>query len=196
MDAHYTIGTHVLLEKNVAIEPYVVIGINNAKLVRIGLKSIIRSHTVIYSGVSIGDYFQSGHAVLIREHTKIGNHVSIGSHTVIEHDVRIGNYVRIHSNAFVPEFTYIEDNVWIGPHVVCTNAKYPRSSQVKKKLKGPHIKKYAIIGANATLLPGIVIGEYALIGAGSVVVADVAARTVIAGNPGKMINTIDALPYM
>ena len=72
---------------------------------RIGANAVIRSHTVIYAGNSIGDNFNSGHGALVREDNQIGRDVSIGSHTVIEHHLEIQDGVRIHSQVFVPEFT-------------------------------------------------------------------------------------------
>jgi len=161
----------------------------------IGRGAVIRSHTVIYAGNRIGERFQTGNKVNIRELNEIGDNVSIGTLSVIEHHVRIGNGVRMHSQVFVPEFTVIEDNAWLGPHVVVTNAKYPLSPGVKEALAGPLIKKNAKIGANATILPGVVIGANSLVGAGSVVTKDVPDNAVVAGNPARFIKMITALPY-
>ena len=191
----------VKLGKNCTIEDFVIIGapprgykIGKLETV-IGNNAVIRSHTVIYAGNKIGNNFQTGNKVNIRELNKIGDRVSVGTLSVIEHHVKIGNSVRIHSQAFIPEFTVLEDECWIGPNVVITNAKYPKSPAAKTELKGPHIMKYAIIGANSTLLPSIKIGQYALVGAGSVVTKDVPDRWVVAGNPAKLINRIENLPY-
>lgn len=160
---------------------------------RIGARAVIRSHTVIYAGNIIGDDFQTGHGALVREENEIGNNVSIGSHSIVEHHVKIGNGVRIHSNVFVPEYSILEDDCWLGPNVVITNARYPRSKNVKENLKGAMIKRGAKIGANATLLPGIVVGENALVGAGAVVVDDVPDGAVVVGNPARVIKTIEAI---
>ncbi len=161
----------------------------------IGERAYIRSHTVIYAGNNIGNDFQTGNKVNIRELNEIGDQVSIGTLSVVEHHVKIGNRVRIHTQVFVPEYTILEDDAWIGPNVVLTNAKYPVSPGVKDALKGPIIKRRAKIGANATILPGVVIGENALIGAGSVVVRDVPAGGVVVGNPARLIKEISSLPY-
>lgn len=161
----------------------------------IGSRAHIRSHTVIYAGNRIGNNFQTGNKVNIREENEIGDNVSVGTLSVIEHHVRIGNDVRIHSQVFIPEYSVLEDGVWLGPNVVLTNAKYPLSPGVKEFLKGPTIKKGAIIGANSTILPGVVIGENALVGAGSVVTRDVPSGAVIVGNPARVIKTRSYLPY-
>jgi acetyltransferase-like isoleucine patch superfamily enzyme len=160
----------------------------------IGANAVIRSHTVIYAGNVIGESFQTGHGALVRESNTIGDHVSIGSHSIVEHHVRIEDGVRIHSNAFVPEFSVLERACWIGPNVVFTNAVYPQARGVKESLTGPTIRAGAKIGANSTLLPGVEIGTNALVGAGSVVVRDVAEGTVVAGNPARVLKTINDIP--
>lgn len=161
----------------------------------IGSGATIRSHTVIYAGNRIGDNFQTGNKVNIREQNEIGDNVSIGTLSVVEHHVKIGDGVRIHTQVFVPEYTTIEDGAWLGPNVVITNAKYPLSPGVKESIEGPTIRRGAIIGANATLLPGITIGEDAIVGAGSVVTRDVPDGAVVVGNPAKIIKHKEELPY-
>ena len=187
--------------KNCEIGMYVVIGFppkdkKDGDLETImGDNAIIRSHTVIYAGNKIGNNFQTGHGVFLRELNKIGNNVSIGTHSIIEHHVIIEDNVRIHSQAFIPEYSILKKGSWIGPNAILTNAKYPLSPNAKKELKGPIIEKNAKIGANATILPGITIGRNSIVGAGSVVTKDVPPNCVVAGNPAKVINKIDNLPY-
>jgi acetyltransferase-like isoleucine patch superfamily enzyme len=161
----------------------------------IGEGSVIRSHTVIYAGNTIGRNFQTGNKVNIREENRIGNNVSIGTLSVVEHHVEIGDNVRIHTQAFIPEFSVLEDGCWIGPNVVLTNAKYPLSPGVKDRLVGPVIRKGAKVGANATILPGVIVGENALVGAGAVVTRDVPPGAVATGNPARVTARIADLPY-
>ncbi len=161
----------------------------------IGPDALIRSHSVVYAGTAIGRGFRCGHHVTIRERTEIGDGVSIGTGSVVEHRVRIANGVRLHSNVFLPEFSLLEEGCWLGPNVVVTNARYPCSPNVKNELRGATIRRGAIVGANVTLLPGIELGAGCIIGAGSVVVKDVPAGVVVAGNPARAINTRDRLPY-
>jgi acetyltransferase-like isoleucine patch superfamily enzyme len=194
-----TIHPNVQLGSDAIIGEYVVIGEpprgkKPGELeTRIGARAVIRSHTVIYAGNVIGDDFQTGHGALVREENQIGNNVSIGSHTIVEHHVTIGNGVRLHSNVFVPEFSVLEDDCWLGPNVVVTNARYPRSKNVKEQLRGATIRRGAKIGANATLLPGVVIGANALVGAGAVVTRDVPAGAVVIGNPARVVKQIEEI---
>ena len=155
----------------------------------------LRSHTVLYWGNTIGADFQTGHHVLIREQNELGSSVSVGSGSIIEHHTKIGDSVRIHSGVFIPEYTVIEADAWLGPKVTLTNARYPKAPDVKAQLMGPHIKTYAKLGANTTVLPGVTIGAHALVGAGSVVTKDVPDFAVVVGNPGRVINDVRQLAY-
>ncbi|MDQ3000975.1 MAG: transferase [Fibrobacterota bacterium] len=192
---------NVKLGKGCVIEDFAIVGMPPAGCAPgeletiIGDGAIIRAHTILYAGNVIGSHFQTGNKANIRECNEIGDDVSIGTLSVVEHHVRISSGVRIHTQAFIPEFTILEEKCWIGPNVVITNAKYPRSPNVKNQLKGVHIMPRAIISANATLLPGVKIGVHALVGAGSVVTKDVSDGIVVAGNPARPIGKVSDLPY-
>ena len=197
----YRIFENVALGDGSVVEDFCIVGTpprgkKDGELATIiGDKAVIRSHTVIYAGNVIGENFQTGNKVNIRESNRIGSNVSVGTLSVIEHHVEIADNVRIHTQVFIPEYSVLEEGCWIGPNVVFTNAKYPLSPDVKDSLLGPTIRKGAKIGANVTLLPGVVIGENALVGAGSVVVRDVPPGAVVAGNPARVIRQISELPY-
>lgn len=194
-------GARITLGEDHRIEPYCLLGELPRELEGIELHTIIghgchlRSHTVIYAGSIIGNHFQTGHGVLVREHCHIGENVSIGSRSVVEHHVTIEDHARIHSQAFIPEFSFIRKHAWIGPNVVLTNAVYPKGREVKKRLQGPEVKEHAIIGANVTILPGLVLGRHCIVGAGSVVTRDVGEGWVVAGNPAKFIKMKSELRY-
>ncbi|WP_408669666.1 acyltransferase [Methanochimaera problematica] len=150
----------------------------------IGKNAVVRSGTIIYCDVTIGDNFNTGHNVLIRENTSIGNGVSIGTYSIIEGNTTIGHNVNLQSMVYVPTGVVIEDDVFIGPNAVLTNDKYPPNGG--DNLKGPVIKKGASIGANTTILPGVIIGEGSLVAAGSVVTKDVPAFTLAVGSPARI----------
>lgn len=190
------IYTNVTIGSNTHLGEFCIIGkppkgaLDGELETSIGDNAVIRSHTVIYAGNSIGYNFNTGHYAMIREQNRIGNDVSIGTMSCIEHHVSIASGVRIHSQAFIPEFSILEDNCWIGPNAVLTNAKYPRGRDVKGQLAGPRICRNAKIGANATVLPGITIGHDALLGAGSVAVRDIEPYAIWAGNPARKIGDV------
>jgi acetyltransferase-like isoleucine patch superfamily enzyme len=143
----------------------------------IGRNAVIRPFTTIYAGTTIGDDFQSGQGASIREDNILG----------------VGNRVRIHSGAFL-ELTTLGDDVFVGPNVVFTDDPHPMGCPRYKECKGgPVVESLARIGANSTLLPGVRIGRNALVGAGSVVVRDVPADTVVGGNPARVIKKVAEL---
>lgn len=122
---------------------------------------------------------------------KIGDDCNICSHCFIENDVTIGDRVTIKNGVQVWDGMRIEDDVFIGPNVTFTNDMYPRS-KVEFELLITKIGKGAAIGANATILPGISIGEKAMVGAGAVVTEDVPPKAVVVGNPAKVIKYVES----
>jgi acetyltransferase-like isoleucine patch superfamily enzyme len=114
----------------------------------------------------------------IGEGTKIAKFVEIGGS-------KIGKHCKIEAFAFIPPGSIIEDYVFIGPHVCLTNDKYPNLLLPRWDVRPVHIKRGARIGAEAVILPGVVIGEEAMVGAGAVVTKNVLARTEVYGNPAR-----------
>lgn len=111
----------------------------------------------------------------------IGDNCNICSHCFIENDVKIGNNVTVKCGVQLWDGVEIEDDVFIGPNVTFCNDKYPKSGNKNFKLEKVIVKKGASIGANATILPGITIGENAMIGAGTIVTKDVKPNGLIVG---------------
>lgn len=118
---------------------------------------------------------------------QIGDNCNICANVLIENDVVLGNNVTVKSGVQLWDGITIEDDVFIGPNATFTNDLYPRSKNPDWEMKKTIIKKGASIGANATILCGITIGENAMIGAGSVVTKDVPAGELWYGNPAKSI---------
>lgn len=116
----------------------------------------------------------------------LGENCNICSHCFIENEVEIGDYVTIKCGVQVWDGISIEDHVFIGPNVTFTNDLYPRSQQYLESFTKTKIKKGASVGANATILAGISIGQYAMIGAGSLVSKDIPDYTLWYGNPARL----------
>ena len=121
----------------------------------------------------------------------VGKNCNINCHTFIENDVVIGDRVTIKSGVYIWDGLRIEDDVFIGPNATFVNDKYPRSKKYADKFQETKIGKSASIGANATILGGISIGEFAMIGAGSVVTKSIAPYTLVYGNPARIVGKVD-----
>ena len=156
----------------------------NSKPPVIGKNHTIRSNSIIYNDVVIGDNFRTGHNVVIRENTNIGDDVLIGTNTVIEGDVIIGNDVSIQSNVYIPTNSVIEDNVFIGPCACFTNDKYP--VRINYELQGPKVRRGASIGGNTTFLSNVEIGEGSIVAAGAIVIHSVPPFYLAIGTPARI----------
>jgi len=189
----------VILGQSVQIDDQVQIGYPSGRLraaspLVIGDQAHIRSGTVIYVGSRIGLGLQTGHNVTIREQNVIGAHLQIWNNSTIDYGCWIGSHVKIHNNVYVSQYTIIEDDAFLAPGVIVGNDIHPGCAFSGDCMRGPHIKRGAQIGVNATLLPFVTIGEGALIGAGSVVTRDVPAGAVAYGNPARVARDRHSLP--
>ncbi|KFC23526.1 acyltransferase [Epilithonimonas lactis] len=124
---------------------------------------------------------------VILKNAKIGKNCNINCQVFIENDVLIGDNVTIKPGVQVWDGITLEDSVFIGPNVTFTNDLFPRSKNTGYEMKKTLVQKGASIGANATILGGVTIGQNALIGAGSVVTKDVPANEIWVGNPAKFL---------
>ena len=127
----------------------------------------------------------------VREYSCIGENCVIGKDTYIDEHVVIGDRVKIQNGVSVYNGVTIEDDVFVGPNVTFTNDRVPRAFNLSWQITKTIVKKGASIGANATIVCGITIGEYALIGAGSVVTKDVPAYALAYGNPARVQGKVD-----
>ena len=129
--------------------------------------------------------------VQIREHARIGSDCIISKDVYIDHAVQIGDRCKIQNSVSVYNGVTIGDDVFVGPNACFTNDKVPRAFNADWKITPTHIGNGASIGANATIVCGISIGEYAMVAAGSVVTRDVPPYTLVMGNPARPYARVD-----
>lgn len=132
---------------------------------------------------NIGENTNIWQFCVVLKNAKIGSNCNINAQVLIENDVIVGNNVTVKSGVQIWDGITLEDNVFVGPNVTFTNDFLPRSKQYPKEFLKTTIEKSASIGANSTIVGGIIIGEYAMIGAGSVVTKNVKAQELWYGNP-------------
>lgn len=138
----------------------------------------------------IGEGARVWQYVVILPGAVIGRDCNICSHCFIENKVVIGDRVTVKCGVQLWDGVTLEDDVFVGPNVTFTNDLQPRSRNTAAKLLPTLVKKGASIGANATILPGLVIGEGAMVGAGAVVTKDVSPRTLVVGNPARVVRAL------
>lgn len=143
-------------------------------------------------GAEIGDGTKIWHFCHVMSGAKIGKNCSLGQNVNVGGKAIIGDGVKIQNNVSVYDNVVLEDDVFCGPSCVFTNVINPRAFVERKhEYKQTVIKKGASIGANATIVCGVTVGEYALIGAGSVVTKDVPAYALVYGSPARVRGKVD-----
>lgn len=146
---------------------------------------------VIDAGCTIGDGTKIWHFSHIMSGCTIGNNCNLGQNVVVSPGVVLGNNVKIQNNVSIYTGVTCEDDVFLGPSMVFTNVINPRSFVVRKdEYKPTIVRKGASIGANATIVCGIEIGEFALIGAGAVIIRPVPPYALMVGNPARQIGWV------
>jgi UDP-2-acetamido-3-amino-2,3-dideoxy-glucuronate N-acetyltransferase len=147
----------------------------------------IHESSFVDEGAKIGDGTKIWHFTHIMSGAIIGKNCSIGQNVNVASHAIIGNGVKIQNNVSIYDDVIIDDDVFCGPSCVFTNVINPRAFiERKHEYKKTHIKKGATIGANATIVCGVTVGEYALIGAGSVVTRDIPPYALVYGNPARV----------
>jgi UDP-2-acetamido-3-amino-2,3-dideoxy-glucuronate N-acetyltransferase len=151
----------------------------------------IHETSLVDEGCQIGTNTKIWHFTHIMKNSQIGSNCVIGQNVMVAPGVQIGNGVKVQNNVSIYSGVTCEDGVFLGPSMVFTNVINPRSFiERKNEFKATLVKKGASIGANATILCGIEIGEYAMIGAGAVVTKSVPAYGLVVGNPSQQIGWV------
>ena len=146
----------------------------------------VHESAIVDDGSVIGKGSKIWHFSHIMPNCVIGEQCNIGQNVVVSPNVILGKNVKVQNNVSIYTGVVCEDDVFLGPSMVFTNILNPRSAIIRKtEYKTTLVKKGASIGANATIVCGITIGEYALIGAGAVVTKDVKPFALLIGNPAR-----------
>ncbi len=156
-------------------------------------KVFIHSSAHVDSKAKIGEGTKVWINAQIRENSSIGKNCIISKDTYIDTGVTIGNRCKIQNGVSIYQGVSLEDDIFVGPNATFTNDKVPRAFDENWQITPTFIKKGASIGANATIVCGVTIGEYAMVAAGSVVTKDVEPYTLVMGNPAKFYSYIDKI---
>jgi acetyltransferase-like isoleucine patch superfamily enzyme len=151
----------------------------------------ILAGAIVFAGTRLGQGVVIGDQACVRERCELGDEVVVGRGSLVENDTTIGARTRVQANAYVTAYSTLEEDVFVAPCVVTTNDNFMGRTEKRLELmRGPTIRRGARIGGGAVLLPGIEVGEEAFVGAGAVVVRDVAPRTVVVGNPARVLRAV------
>lgn len=167
-----------------------------------GKPAWVHPTALVEEGVTLGANTRVWDGVHIRHHAKIGHDCIIGEKSYIAYDVPIGNYVKINAVVYICAEVEIADFVMIAAHTVFTNDRFPRSgnrdlsgletSAVTEETLKCRVGRGVSIGANATIGPGITLGEFSMVGMGSVVTRDVPPHALVFGSPAKVAGWLSA----
>ena len=150
---------------------------------RIGAGAIIRSGSILYSHVVIGERLRTGHNALVREHVTLGDRCVVGTNAILDGYIRVGSNSMIQSNCYITQSTRIGNGVFISPGCAVFDN---RRMILGEGLERTTISDYVRIGGGTTILPGITLGKYALVGAGSVVTKDMPPKAIAYGVPAEI----------
>lgn len=152
----------------------------------------IHESAIIDQGASVGAGTKIWHFTHLMPASRVGKNCNIGQNVFIDNQVIIGNGVQIQNNVSLYNGVEVEDDVFLGPSMVFTNVINPRSFiERKNEFRKTLVRKGATIGANATIVCGIEIGEYAMIGAGAVVTKDVPPYALMTGIPAQQVGWVN-----
>jgi len=155
--------------------------------------AFIHPSAIVDEGAIIGEGTKIWHFTHVMSTAKLGTNCNVGQNVFVGSNVNIGSGVKIQNNVSIYSGVEIEDDCFLGPSMVFTNVTNPRSHvERKEEYKLTKVRKGSSIGANATILCGVTLGEYSFVGAGTVVTKDVLDYAVVVGNPAKQIGWMSA----
>jgi len=155
--------------------------------------AFIHPSAIIDEGAIIGEGTKIWHFTHVMSTAKLGTNCNVGQNVFVGSNVNIGSGVKIQNNVSIYSGVEIEDDCFLGPSMVFTNVTNPRSHvERKEEYKLTKVRKGSSIGANATILCGVTLGEYSFVGAGTVVTKDVLDYAVVVGNPAEQIGWMSA----
>ena len=147
-----------------------------------GKKVEIRSGTIIYPNVTVGDLFETGHNVLIRSNFCCGDYVSVGTNSIIDGDVKFGNFIKIASGCYIPPGVRFENRIFLGPNVTFTNDAFPLKRRHEYAPLETKVADNVSFGAGSVVLPGVTISSNCFIAAGAIVTKDVPTNSLVVGH--------------
>ena len=157
----------------------------------IGAGTIVSTGAIVFAGSTIGARVILGDQSCVRERVEVGDDVVLGRGSLIENDTTVGARTKIQAEAYVTAHSTLEEDVFIAPCVVTTNDNYMgRTEKRLAEMRGPTVRRGARVGGGAILCPGVEIGEEAFVGAGAVVTKDVPPRSLVIGNPARVLREV------
>jgi acetyltransferase-like isoleucine patch superfamily enzyme len=159
----------------------------------LGAGTIVSTGAIVFAGTKVGARVILGDQSCVRERVTIGDDVVLGRGSLIENDTTVGALTKIQAGAYITAYSTLEEQVFIAPCVVTTNDNFMgRTERRHDLIKGPTIRRGARIGGGAVLCPAVEVGEDAFVGAGAVVTKDVPPRSLVVGNPARVLREVPA----
>jgi acetyltransferase-like isoleucine patch superfamily enzyme len=164
------------------------------------VSTYVHPTALVEEGVSLGEDAKVWDNVHLRHGARIGRSTIVGEKTYVAYDVVIGSFVKINASVYICAAVTIEDFCMLSAHVVFTNDRFPRAgnraltgletSDPTDETLATRAKRGTTIGANATIGPGVTLGEFSMVGMGTVVTRDVAPHALVVGNPARQVGWV------
>lgn len=182
------IGDHCVIGRQPFTSPINALKAGLLPPLEIGKGCIIGVSCVLVAGSRIGNQVLIGDLASIQELCEVRDYAILGPKVLVEYESFIGEATKIQSGCHISSHTLIEEQAFLGPEVTTVNDN--RMGRGREGLKGPRIRSGARIGANATILGGVTVGEEAVVGAGAVVLQDVPNHVVAVGAPARVVKEV------